>query len=204
MPEVVTQPVRPRADRLAIAITDITSPGLVVLATLVAVTWHSASSAAEAGRTIALSVAFAAGVPYAYLAWRLRRAPTLDRHVRRRSDRLLVFLVGLVSTAVGTACLIWLDAPRDVVALVVAMVAGLVVMSVLTRRWLVSMHVSTAAGAATVVAVVYGPTSVIALFPVLAAIGWARERLHHHTRLELLVGALVGAGVAGTVFPLLR
>jgi membrane-associated phospholipid phosphatase len=50
---------------------------------------------------------------------------------------------------------------------------------------------------------VYGPVWSSSL-PVLAAIGWSRVRLGAHSVAQVLVGAAVGALIAGTVFPSLR
>jgi membrane-associated phospholipid phosphatase len=51
--------------------------------------------------------------------------------------------------------------------------------------------------------VVYGPLALLSVPLVLLAC-WARVRLSAHTRAQVIVGALVGAVIAGTVFPVLR
>lgn len=192
-----------RVDRLALMVTDASSPALVVVATLVAVSWHSADSVAQAAAVVATSVFFIAVVPYAYLLWRLRQRTAGDRHVQIRSQRLPLLMVGLLSTAVGVVGLVSIGAPRDLLALAGADVAGLAVVSILTRRWKISMHTAVAGGAAVIALLVFGPPAALLLL-LLPLIGWARQRLRHHSMSEVLAGLAIGGSVAGVVFPLLR
>lgn len=192
-----------RADRIALVMTDLSSPALVVVATLVAVAWHSAQSTFDAVAAIVISVFFVAALPYAYLQLRLRKRTTDDRHVQVKSQRLPLLLICLVSTAVGVATLVAFDAPRPVLALVGADVAGLAVVAALTRRWKVSMHTAVASGAVVIAALTFGPAALI-LGASLVPISWARLRLRHHSASEVAAGVVVGATVAGAVFQFLR
>lgn len=192
-----------RADRIALLVTDLSSPALVVVATLVAVAWHSAQSTFDAVAAIVISVFFVAALPYAYLQLRLRKRTTDDRHVQVRSQRQPLLRFGLVSTAVGVATLIALDAPRQVLALVGADVAGLAVVAALTRRWKLSMHTAVASGAVVIAALTFG-WSALVLAASLVPISWARLRLRHHSAGEVMAGILVGATVAGAAFEFLR
>jgi membrane-associated phospholipid phosphatase len=90
-----------------------------------------------------------------------------------------------------------------VIALLAAGGAGLVVFTVVTLWWKMSIHAGVAGGTALVLVAVYGPVTLIAApFALLSC--WARVRLSAHTPAQVVAGALVGATIAGTVFPLLR
>ena len=105
--------------------------------------------------------------------------------------------------AAGTALLVALDAPRDVIALLLAGAAGLVVFVVVTHWWKMSIHTGVAGGTVAVLTAVYGPWALTAT-PLVPLVGWARVRLSAHTVPQVLVGAAVGTLIAGTVFPWLR
>jgi membrane-associated phospholipid phosphatase len=97
-----------------------------------------------------------------------------------------------------------LDAPRDLVALVVAMLAGLALTFAATKWWgKVSFHTAVAAGTATTLVLVFGPWLHFSWL-LAGAIGWSRVRLGQHTVAQVIVGALLGASAAGLVFPVVR
>ena len=73
----------------------------------------------------------------------------------------------------------------------------------MTHWWKMSIHAGVAAGTATTLIAVYGPRALLGVPLVLLAC-WARVRLSAHTTAQVIVGALVGALIAATVFPALR
>ncbi|MBN1171922.1 MAG: phosphatase PAP2 family protein, partial [Micromonosporaceae bacterium] len=76
---------------------------------------------------------------------------------------------------------------------------------VVSHWWKMSIHAAVASGAAMIAALVVGvPWVVLGLLPLVALVGWSRVRLYDHTMAQVVVGAIVGAGVAGGVFGLLR
>ena len=66
-----------------------------------------------------------------------------------------------------------------------------------------SIHTAVAAGALVILVLVYGWPLVVTA-PLVAAVGWSRVALKDHTVAQVVVGALVGAAVAGGVFAALR
>jgi hypothetical protein len=94
-------------------------------------------------------------------------------------------------------------APQELVALIVAMGAGLASSLLVTLVRKISIHVAVVAGAVVILVLVFG-TTWLALVPLIAAIGWARVSLGDHTPAESIAGALFGAAVAATVFSALR
>jgi membrane-associated phospholipid phosphatase len=90
-----------------------------------------------------------------------------------------------------------------VLALLAAGGTGLVVFTVVTHWWKMSIHAGVAAGTAATLTAVYGPLALLSV-PLVLLAGWARVRLSAHTIAQVVAGALVGAVIAGTVFPALR
>jgi membrane-associated phospholipid phosphatase len=189
--------------RIARALTEVLAPAPLAAALLAAIAWQSASSAQEAILWASISVLFASLIPIAYILRGVRRKRFSDHHVGVRQQRPVPLLVGIVSVVVGVAVLNLFGAPRTLVALIEAMLVGLVVSLAVTLFWKISIHVAVVAGSVVVLALVFGPIALIAA-PLVAAVAWARVQLGDHTPLQVLVGATVGALVAGVAFPFLR
>ena len=143
---------------------------------------------------------FAGGIPYAVLATGVRRGRFTDMHLSRREERPVMMAIGLASVTIGLGLMVLLDAPRELFALVGAMVAGVAVALVVSAFWKISIHTSVTAGSATILALVFGPWALV-LTPLVIAVAWARVRLGAHTVSQVLVGAAVGAAVAYASVP---
>lgn len=115
----------------------------------------------------------------------------------------MALVVGITSSLVGPILIATLGAPRELIALVVAMEVGLIISLAITFFWKMSIHVASVAGAIVILVLVFGP-GVLALAPVVVLVGWARVELHDHTPSQVAAGAVIGALVAGIVFELLR
>ena len=187
-----------RSERLAHVISEVLSPVYQVFFMLLVVGIHSAGLARGLllGGTAAL---FAGGIPYLVLAAGVRRGRFTDMHLSRREERPVMMAIGLASVIVGLGVMVLLDAPRELFALVGAMVAGVAVALLISTFWKISIHTSVTAGSATILVLVFGPWA-LALVPLVFAVAWARVALRAHTVSQVLVGAAVGAAVAYYVF----
>lgn len=179
------------------------TPANVVLALTAYVVVRHAHGPAEAVRWWLVVAVLVVGVPYALLFWALRTGRVGDRQVVRRSQR--PWLLGLVAVCVaGAVAWLWLGgAPRALSAVVTALLAGVVVVAVLTLRWKISAHTATYAAATTVLAFEQPAVAAVAAVGI-PLVGWARVRAGRHSTGQVLAGASVGIVVAGTVFGLLR
>ncbi|MFE3144593.1 hypothetical protein [Streptomyces scopuliridis] len=145
---------------------------------------------------------FTAVLPTLILRFGERRQYWGDRHVRRRQDRIVAAPGVMASVITGTGLLHGLEAPAEVTSLVMAMLAVLLALLVITFFWKVSVHSAVASGALVILASVFGPR-MLALTPLVVLIGWSRIRLRCHTVGQVTVGALIGAAVSAPVFGLL-
>nr|WP_241265466.1 hypothetical protein [Streptomyces boncukensis] len=145
------------------------------------------------------AVLFAAVIPIVYITYGIRKGQWADRHVGQRQRRLLLIPVIMTSVGAGIGGMLWLDAPRPMLALVAAMLATLAVLLPVTAFWKISVHCAVSAGAVAMLAITYGALVWLAVL-VVVAIAWSRVELRAHTLAQTMAGALAGAVVAGLVF----
>ncbi len=189
--------------RFAKVVTDSLAPANLVIALLVLVAWHSATSTATRLAWGLGAALFAGGIPLAYLLRGAQQGRWQDHHVGERHKRPSVILVITGSVLVGTVLMIATGAPRELVALLAAMIAGLLVTLSVTFFWKISVHAAVAGGTVVILALVFGPALNV-LWAAAALVGWSRVALRDHTVAQVLAGGLSGATVAYGVFQLLR
>ena len=194
---------RPTRSLLARIVTEALAPAWIATALLVAVAIHTAPTPAEAIRWGVVSALFASVLPFLYVVYEVRRRRVTDRHVSVRTQRPVPMLIAAGSILLGVAILVLGGAPRALVALVVAMLAGVLVTLVITLRWKISVHSATLAGAVVIVVLVFG-IPFLPLVALCALVGWARVEVGAHTPRQVVIGEAVGAVIAGAVFTALR
>jgi membrane-associated phospholipid phosphatase len=198
---VTSLPLQDDRHRAARAVTDGLEPKNVILA--VSLLFGAAQDNVLAGLAWAAhAVVFAALIPTAYIKYGIRSGLWGDRHVHQRERRMLLIPVIMASVATGIAAMLLLGAPRQMIALVVAMLATISAILPITAFWKISVHTSAASGAVAVLAV--GVSAWCwAAFPLVAVIGWSRVALRDHTPGQVVAGAALGAPVAGAAFAFL-
>ncbi|MFD4344066.1 hypothetical protein ACFWQ6_04115 [Streptomyces coelicoflavus] len=188
--------------RSARLITEVLAPANLVITILVVIGWHSTTSLSGAGWGLIAGL-FCGGLPIAFIIAGARRGHWTDKHVKVRSQRWIPLGATLASVLVGTALLALLDAPQDVIALVFAMIAGLLLTMLVTIWWKVSVHTAVASGVVSILAVAVSPWTLLG-YAVVAAIAWSRASLRDHTPAQTIAGAVLGAVAAVSVFAALR
>ncbi|NHI05778.1 hypothetical protein STPH2_1141 [Streptomyces sp. KO7888] len=188
--------------RSARLITEVLAPANLVITILVVIGWHSTTSLSGAGWGL-LAGLFCGGLPIAFIIAGARRGHWTDKHVKVRSQRWIPLGATLASVLVGTVLLALLDAPQDVIALVFAMIAGLLLTMLVTIWWKVSVHTAVASGVVSILAVAVSPWTLLG-YAVVAAIAWSRASLRDHTPAQTIGGAVLGAVAAVSVFAALR
>jgi membrane-associated phospholipid phosphatase len=194
--------VSPRARLVARVVSEVCAPAVCGVVGLVAVAIHNTGSGAGAAWG-GLAAIFVCGLPMAFVLTGVRDGRWDDHHVADRSKRALPLLVALVSVIVGALLLVTVQAPRDLVALVLTVVPELVIAIAVSHWWKISIHAAVLAGLVGVLIVLYGAWALLGL-PLVALVAWSRKVLDAHTWPQVWVGAALGWGIAVVVFALLR
>jgi hypothetical protein len=192
------------ADRihLARAVTELLAPANLAVAQLLLVSWYNSPGLAGLGWGL-LTATFCGLIPYGIVIAGVRRRRWTDRHMRVRQQRPVPFLAAIASFLAGLALLVAMGAPRQLVALVVAMLTCLAAALLVTLWWKLSLHTAAASGTAAILVLSFGPLLILAL-PAVGLVAWTRIRLGDHTLAQTLAGAALGGLIAATVFILLR
>ena len=193
-------PITDRAARIA---SEVLAPAVLVAGLLLVVGWHAGDQPGVSRWWGLPGVLFTVGIPLAYVLRGVRQGRLSNHHIPEREHRRIPMLFAIASVTVGLLALLLFGAPREVLALLAAGGVGLVVFTVVTHWWKMSIHAGVAAGTAATLIAIYGPLALLCV-PLVLLAGWSRVRLSAHTSAQVIAGALVGALIAGTVFPALR
>ncbi|KGI80202.1 hypothetical protein IL38_18840 [Actinopolyspora erythraea] len=191
-----------RGHMFARLVTELLAPWVIVLVLPLVV---AGQAAAGFGSTLlwGMVVALTSSVlPMGVVVWGSRTGRWDGHHVRDRRGRLVPFTALIVLSLLGLALLIAGDAPEKLIALDISMIISLFVTGTITVFWKISMHTAVAAGAVTVLALLYGPALLWGALVTLA-VAWSRVAVRDHTLAQVTIGALTGTVVGGGSFALL-
>jgi hypothetical protein len=184
-------------------LTSVFAPAHLVIGLLLLVGAASHPSALR-GLTWGILAALLIGVaPYAWVLLSIRRGRFTSRHIPERAQRLLPLAVAAAWAAASVAVMAILGAPRQLIALLLAMLAGLAVTAAITTRWKISLHTAVAGGTATILIIVFG-LALLSTAVLVVGIGWSRVHARDHTIAQVILGGLLGATIAAAVFIPLR
>jgi membrane-associated phospholipid phosphatase len=198
----LAQPI-PRRLRVARLVGELLSPPPILVVLALVVAWDSSPTPAMAVLWGGIAAVFASVLPYAIILRGVRRGRLSDKNLSLRAERIRFAVVAITSVLLGLALLAALDAPAAMTALLASIAAGVACGWVITLWWKVSVHAAIAAGAATVLLLVFG-TALLAAWPLVAVIAWSRVQVGDHTPAQVLAGVALGIVVNATIFPLLR
>jgi membrane-associated phospholipid phosphatase len=197
----VSRPL-PRRLRVARLVGELLSPPPILAVLALVVAWDSSPTPATAILWGGIAAVSASVLPYALILRGVRRGRLSDRNISLREQRIRFAAVAIASILTGLAVLVAFDAPAEMVALQASIAVGVVCGWVVTLWWKISVHAAIAAGAATVLLLVFGP-ALLAVWPLVALIGWSRVQVGDHTPAQVLAGVALGVVVNATTFPLL-
>jgi membrane-associated phospholipid phosphatase len=175
------------------------SPFLLAALLLLIVSWHATHRVGPTLGWAALTAVFVTIGPLVLLSLAVcaGRVGSLDLDLRH--ERPWPMLIALGITLLGLTVLWALGAPRLLLILLLSTLVGGGVALLITLRWKISIHAGGAAGAATVMALLYGAQALPLLIGV-ALIGWSRVVLGKHTWPQVVAGAAVSAVITVLVF----
>ncbi|HEY7356512.1 MAG TPA: hypothetical protein VH590_08590, partial [Ktedonobacterales bacterium] len=168
------------------------SPFLLAALLLLIVSWHATHRVWPALGWAALSAGFVTVGPLLLLVVAVSAGQVRNLDLDVRHERPWPMLIALGITVLGLAVLWALGAPRLLLILLLASLVGGTIALLITLRWKISIHAGGAAGAATVMALLYGAQALPLLLGVVA-IGWSQVVLGKHTWLQVVAGAAISS-----------
>ncbi|WP_258803960.1 phosphatase PAP2 family protein [Pseudarthrobacter sp. NS4] len=151
----------------------------------------------------ALAALFVCVLPLFLLLVLVRLGKVTDHHVSDRKQRAPVLLMALGSILAGLLVLEAVDAPESVVAMVLAVVGGVVVLAGVSPFWKISGHAAAISCSAVIGVLMLGAawTPLLLLIP---AVGWSRVVLRAHSVAQVVAGSLFGGIVMAGIWWLLQ
>jgi membrane-associated phospholipid phosphatase len=193
----------PRRLRVARLVGELLSPPPILAVLALVIAWASSPTPAMAILWGGITAVSASMLPHALILRGVRRGRLSDRNISLRQQRIKFAAVAIASILTGLTVLAAFDAPAEMVALQASVAAGVACGWVITLWWKISVHAAIAAGAATVLLLVFG-LALLAVWPLVALIAWSRVQVGDHTTAQVLAGVALGIVVNATIFPLLR
>jgi membrane-associated phospholipid phosphatase len=196
---------RPLLRRLRVArlVGEVLSPPPILAVLALVVAWASSPTPVMAVLWGGIAAVSASVLPYALILRGVRRGRLTDRNISLRQQRVRFAGVAIASILTGLTVLAAFDAPAEMVALQASIAVGVACGWVITLWWKISVHAAIAAGAATVLLLVFG-LALLVVWPLVALIAWSRVQVGDHTPAQVLPGIALGIVVNATIFPLLR
>jgi membrane-associated phospholipid phosphatase len=151
----------------------------------------------------ALAALFVCVLPLLVLLGLVRLGKVTDHHVSNRKQRAPVLLMALGSVVAGLLVLQAVTAPRSVMVMVLAIVAGIIVLAAVSPFWKISGHAAAVSSAAVISVLMLGPAW-LPLVLLIPAVGWSRVVLRAHTLAQVVAGSLFGGLVMAGLWWLLR
>ncbi|ACL41768.1 PAP2 superfamily domain-containing protein [Pseudarthrobacter chlorophenolicus A6] len=151
----------------------------------------------------ALAALFVCVLPLLLLLALVRLGKVTDHHVSDRRQRLPVLLMALASILAGLLVLAAAGAPASVIAMVLAVVGGVVVLAAVSPFWKISGHAA-AISCSAVVAVLMLGAAWAPLLLLIPTVGWSRVVLRAHTLAQVVAGSLFGGVVMAGIWWLLK
>lgn len=111
--------------------------------------------------------------------------------VSNRTQRPLLFLIIGIFALVYLLGLFLFHAPFILVAVIIAIIFGVIVMSIINTKIKASLHVATVSSLLTVLAMIYGGYYFLLLL-IIPLVAWSRVIVKRHTILETVIGGAAG------------
>ena len=178
---------------LAERVTYLLEPKNWIIATTLAVGWHSGGARGLAWGAVA--ALFAGVLPMVFINRGISRGMWDDRNVGAKRPRLIVLSFIIASVAAGLAVLVAFGAPTELSGYFGFMLGSVAVLAAITTVWKISIHCAVAAGSVTILALMFGPRVLPAYF-LVALTAWSRVVLRDHTTAQVIAGSVLGAAAA--------
>jgi len=114
-----------------------------------------------------------------------------DLDVSKRTQRPLLFLVGLVMSFVYLWGLFFLNGPKILIFVTFGFIVGVLLLSLINTKLKISFHVTTVSALLFSMAIIYQGYYYLSLL-LIPTVAWARLKIKRHTFPETISGATFG------------
>jgi len=180
--------------RLAKLISSVLNPFLVSFLIIVLLAFHDTTSAAEALKWAAISLAMSVLPVFVVVVYMARQGKLDGILVIPQEQRKGIYVLAAVLGAIGCAVLYFLGAPELLVATFCAGLVAVVIFMVINMFWKISLHAAFISGSATVLTIIYGMIGALSIL-LLLLVAWARIELKLHSPAQVAGGALLAAAI---------
>lgn len=180
------------AKQMAIWISALSNPVLVVAISLVYLTNRYANDFGDVLRYSLTGLSLIIiGPALVYILVRWRHEQKIDVDVTNRADRPLPLLIASIGALLGGS---YISTRFDIPSLLLisqTLVMMLLVLTVVTTVWKISIHTSTLSALITLLVVLRG-IELLPLYVLLIPVAWARVLLRKHSVAQIIGGTLLG------------
>lgn len=184
-------------EKFAMYISRVLNPVFVLGIVIVVLSFEASGSGAWIVLCVLVSLFFTVFAPWGVVLYMRRRGDISELFIPKRHDRLRPLFFYFASSWMGVGILYLIHSPPVLYALMVCVAVLSTVALFITMQWKISLHAMGLWAACGVVIALYG--SWWAVVPA-GLVSWARFVLQAHSVSQILVGSVVGAGVAFLIF----
>jgi len=114
-----------------------------------------------------------------------------DLDVSKRTQRPLLFLVGIIMLLVYLWGLFFLSGPKILIVVTIGFIVGVFLLALINTKLKISFHVTTVSALFFAMAIIYQGYYYLTLL-LIPAVAWARLKIKRHTLPETISGASFG------------
>lgn len=174
-------------------VSDILSPPVIWVALSLTVATVYTPDSGQAIQWAAIYSLLICIVPMLFVGFMVWRGKIGDIHMKERRERIAPLLL-TTGGALFACLLLWeLKAPPALPLLAFISLVQIIIMTLITLAWQISMHAMGITGAAMAIGMMLNLALALLCVPLIVLVGAARLHLQRHTPAQILAGTLVGA-----------
>ena len=184
-------------EKFAMCISRVLNPMIALGIVIVLVSLKASGSGTWIVLCALIALFFTVFAPWFAVLYMRRRGEISELFIPERRDRLRPLFFFMVSSWLGVGFLYLIHSPPALYALMVCVAVQGTIALLITMQWKISLHAMGLWAACGVVIALYGGWW--AVVPA-GLVSWARLVLQAHSVSQVLVGSIVGAGIAFLIF----
>lgn len=184
-------------------VSDLFSPPVIWGVLALPIAFRDAESLNQAITWATVYIMLVCVLPIVYISAMVKLGKITDIHMKVRKQRILPFLISMISTSIAWLVLRLMGAPAIMPLLAMFSLVQLAVMLGITFVWQISVHAISISGATIAMWFFFGVIPAILTLPFIVLVGAARLKLRRHTPAQVIAGAMIGLMVPMLLFMLI-